>query len=147
MRALWFAMLLAGCAGHVWKGADQSTGAAVEARPGKMPDGQTFSGKYQSTAMGKPLELEQQGSKITGRWTRPNEDDCLVSGALDGEADANVIEFRWQEDHSSCGHGKIEGKGWAIYRVIDGDARPRLYGEREKTPWQAIKMTETSTAR
>ncbi len=145
----------AGCAPNVWKGADLSTGVAVQVERQPMPAGHTFSGKYQSTHMGKPLELTQSGAAVTGTWVRPKppDDTCTVSGTLSGTAKANLLEFTWEEDFAACGEGTVHGAGWALYRILPGrDERPRLYGMRglrtsddDQGAWQAIKMTETST--
>ena len=152
MRAL-IILLLAGCASHVWKGADVSTGKAVEAKCDDMPSGHTFSGKYHSTEMGKPLELTQQGETITGKWTRPKppDNECVVSGELTGRAKENFVEFTWKEDWTACGESTVSGEGWALYRILEGeDQRPRLFGMRgldksdtNQGPWQAIKTSTT----
>jgi hypothetical protein len=149
MKRAGIALVLAGCASHVWSGADRSSGAAIEATRADMPSGHSFSGTYDSTEMGKPLELMQEGENVTGKWTRsrPPDNDCTITGSLTGRASANLIEFTWQEDHSACGESTVAGRGWALYRIVDGDDRPRLFGKRglmksedDQGPWQAIKM-------
>ena len=117
----------------------------AKVKPGPMPEGAKWHGVFFSPLYGG-LHIVSKGSTVEGRWERPRKDRW---GEIEGEADGNLLRFKWKEHEIGLVGPKAmkHGRGYFVYTRSGGEySQDSLEGEVGRgedevgTPWVAIKQ-------
>lgn len=131
--ALMGAALLAACGGP---------SNLADVTPEPMPEGESFTGVYQSVQYGE-MHMVQTGVGVIGEFRKDDR-----SGTIQGTTDGNVLRFRWTQTRELVRGRPTEssGRGYFTY-VMGGDGRANLVGEWGLDdaeigggPWRAYKL-------
>ncbi len=148
-RSLWFvlaAMALVGtplstmgCAGG------PGSGRTTNVKAGEMPQDGTWTGVWYSELYGY-LHLVQDGNAVKGKWIRPHRDKW---GEIDGEADGDLIKFKWSEHVIDLvgPNATKSGRGYFKYKRPAGDNVDDTFSgeigfEKDEVgyPWEGVKQ-------
>ncbi len=94
---------------------------------GPLPAGESWTGVYFNPVYGR-LHLIEKGDGIVGRWKRT---DSSRWGELSGNADGNVLHYKWKEHQvGAIGmNGVVEGEGVFVYKMGQDGKIAELKGE------------------